>query len=71
MALAAETRAFIAQAIRTRAGARGITLHALAEAAGVNRKYMERVLARRSSPTADWLTKMATALDCTPSDLLP
>ena len=50
---------------------RGITLHALAELAGVNQKYMERVLARRSSPTADWLTKVAVALGCPPSELLP
>ncbi len=57
--------------IATRATERGITLHVLAELAGVDRKYMERVLARRSSPTADWLTKIASALECSPSELLP
>ena len=61
----------VAEAIRTRAERRGVSLRALAEQAGTSRGYLDKVMACQSSPTVDWLCKVAEALGCQPRDLLP
>ena len=66
-----DARVLVAEAIRTRAERKGISLRALAEEAGTSRGYMDKVVACQSSPTVDWLCKVADALGCHPRDLLP
>ena len=67
----ASARDHVADEIRERIRKRGLSQVALADLAGVNRSYMERVMTGKSSPTVDWLEKVAAALECRISDLVP
>jgi DNA-binding phage protein len=60
---AQELRAVVAENIRRAAAERGSALDALADFAGVSRAQVYAVLAATTSPTLDWLAKVATALD--------
>lgn len=64
-------REHVAGAIRARANKQGLSQAALADLAGVNHSYMERVLTAKSSPSIDWLEKVAAALGCRIRDLVP
>lgn len=66
----AEIRALIARRIRELASERGITMLALADFAGINRRALHRVLACEESITVDRLAKIAEALSVHPKQLL-
>ena len=66
-----DARVLLAEAIREMAERRNISLRALATAAGVSSSYLDRVLAGESSPTVDWVCKIAEVLECRPRELLP
>ena len=66
-----DARVLVAEAIRSRAERRGLSLRALAQEAGTSRGYMDKVIACQSSPTIDWLCRIAAVLECHPRDLLP
>lgn len=63
-------RAVLARNIRAYARERGIGHSALADFAGVSRAQLYAVLAKRTSPTVDWLLKLSTALEVETSLLL-
>jgi len=63
-------RAVVAENIRGAARRKKVTLNALADFATVSRAQMFNVLAGTSSPTTDWLAKVATALEVEPWQLL-
>ena len=65
-----EVRALLAENIRAAARSRGLSIERLADFAGVSRSQVFSVLAESTSPTVDWLTKVATALELEPSALL-
>ncbi|MCH9685170.1 MAG: helix-turn-helix transcriptional regulator [Deltaproteobacteria bacterium] len=65
-----ELRAVIASQIRGKAKAKKLSVVALAKAARVTQSHTYAVLAGEKSPTADWLAKIAKALDCQPYELL-
>jgi len=56
--------------VRAAAKARGVQLTHVPDLAGVSRSHFWDVRAGRKSPTVAWLTKVAVALRCEPSDLL-
>jgi hypothetical protein len=60
----------LAQNIRERAKARRIKVTHLPDRAAVGPTHFFAVLKGESSPTVEWLTKIAKALDCDPADLL-
>lgn len=66
----AELRRLVARNIRAAARKKRLALTALADFAGISRSQLFAVLARATSPTLDWLAKVATALDVEPSDLV-
>jgi DNA-binding phage protein len=63
-------RALVAKNVRAVARRKGVALTALADFAAVSRSQLFAVLARETSPTIDWLAKVATALDVEPWQLL-
>ena len=63
-------RSLLALNLRSAAERKGITLTALADFAAVSRAQVFNVTACRTSPTLDWLSKVATALDVEPWELL-
>lgn len=65
-----EIRNAVARNIRSLADRRGIALNALADFAGVSRSQLFNVLAGASSPSIDWITRVATALGVEPWQLL-
>lgn len=67
---AAELRAVLAANIRATARRKRVTLTALADFAAVSRAQMFEVLAMKTSPTIDWLSRVAFALDVEPFELL-
>jgi len=67
---ARELRKLLARNVRIVARRRKLALTALADFAGVSRSQMFAVLAGSTSPTIDWLAKIASALDIEPSQLL-
>jgi len=63
-------RALVAKNVRAVAKRRGVALTALADFAAVSRSQLFAVLASETSPTLDWIAKVATALDVEPWQLL-
>jgi lambda repressor-like predicted transcriptional regulator len=66
----AALRSLLAMNLRAAAEKKGVTLTALADFAAVSRAQVFNVVACRTSPTLDWLSKVATALDMEPWQLL-
>jgi lambda repressor-like predicted transcriptional regulator len=66
-----EILAHIAEAIRTRARKRNLSIEKLAAQAKVSPSMLWSVLACRNSPNVLWLGRVADALGCRPRDLLP
>lgn len=64
-------RAVVAENIRAATRRKkGMTINSLADFATVSRAQLFNVLAGTSSPTTDWLAKVATALEVEPWQLL-
>jgi transcriptional regulator with XRE-family HTH domain len=63
-------RALVARNVRLASKRKGIALTALADFAGVSRSQVFAVLKSATSPTLDWIAKVATALDVEPWQLL-
>ncbi len=63
-------RRLVARNIRAAAKRKPVALTALADFAGVSRSQVFTVLSATTSPTLDWIAKVATALDVEPSQLL-
>ena len=68
--LEALRRRGLARNIRRAAHARGLGLNQLSDLAGVSRAQLYAVLGGKSSPSLEWLCKVADALDLHPSALL-
>jgi transcriptional regulator with XRE-family HTH domain len=66
----AALRSLLATHLRAEAKRQGMTLTALADFAAVSRAQVFNVTAERTSPTLDWLAKVAAALDLEPWQLL-
>jgi lambda repressor-like predicted transcriptional regulator len=66
----AALRALVAKNVRASARRKGVALTALADFAAVSRSQLFAVLARETSPTLDWIAKVAAALDVEPWQLL-
>lgn len=66
----AELRKLVARNIRAAARKKRLALTALADFAGTSRSQLFAVLALATSPTLDWLAKIAKALDVEPSELI-
>lgn len=58
-----DLRSVFARNVRASAEARGVSLNSLADFAGVSRAQMYNVLAGNSSPSLDWIAKVATVLE--------
>ena len=67
---ARDLRAVLATNVRVLAESRGMTLNALADFAGVSRSQLFNVLACASSPSLDWIARLALALEVEPWELL-
>ncbi len=65
-----ELRGVLAENIRAAAEVKGFTLTRLADFAAVSRSQMFQVLAGETSPTVDWICKVASALGVPPHELL-
>ena len=65
-----ELRALVARNVRAIAKRKRVALTALADFAGVSRSQVFAVLKSATSPTLDWIAKVATALDVEPWQLL-
>ena len=65
-----ELRALVARNVRAAAKRKRVALTALAGFAGVSRSQVFAVLKSATSPTLDWIAKVATALDVEPWQLL-
>jgi DNA-binding phage protein len=65
-----ELRALVARNVRGAARRKRVALTALADFAGVSRSQVFAVLKTDTSPTLDWIAKVATALDVEPWQLL-
>jgi predicted transcriptional regulator len=65
-----ELRAVFAKNVRNAAETRGLSLNSLADFAGVSRAQMYNVLAGNSSPSLDWMAKVAKVLELEPWQLL-
>lgn len=63
-------RALVARNVRAEAKRKGVALIALADFAAVSRSQLFAVLAKETSPTLDWIAKIASALDVEPWQLL-
>ncbi len=66
-----ELRTLLAKNIRLAAKRKRVALTALADFAGVSRSQVFAVLKSATSPTLDWIAKVATALDVEPWQLAP
>jgi DNA-binding phage protein len=66
----AALRALVAKNVRAAARRKGVALTALADFAAVSRSQLFAVLALDTSPTLDWIAKVATALDVEPWQLV-
>jgi lambda repressor-like predicted transcriptional regulator len=66
----AALRALVAKNVRAAAKRNGVALTALADFAAVSRSQLFAVLAADTSPTLDWIAKIAAALDIEPWQLL-
>jgi lambda repressor-like predicted transcriptional regulator len=67
---AKELRRVVARNIRAAAKRKPVALTALADFAGVSRSQVFSVLAAATSPTLDWIARVAVALDVEPWQLL-
>jgi transcriptional regulator with XRE-family HTH domain len=65
-----DLRSVFARNVRSSAEARGVSLNSLADFAGVSRAQMYNVLAGNSSPSLDWISKVAIVLECDAWELL-
>jgi transcriptional regulator with XRE-family HTH domain len=65
-----ELRAVLARNVRAAAKRKRVALTALADFAGVSRSQVFAVLKSATSPTLDWVAKIAAALDVEPWQLL-
>ena len=65
-----ELRDAVARNIRASARRKRLTLNALADFSGVSRSGLYAVLATTTSPTIDWIAKVASALGVEPAQLL-
>ena len=65
-----QLRAVFAKNVRNAAESRGLSLNSLADFAGVSRAQMYNVLAANSSPSLDWIAKVAKVLEVEPWQLL-
>ena len=63
-------RSGLAENIRRAARVRRLGMNRLSDLAGVSRAQLYAVLAGRSSPSLEWLCKIADALELDPSALL-
>lgn len=63
-------RALLAENLRAAAERKGYTLTQLADFATVSRAQLFNVLKCETSPTVEWLTKVAAALEAEPWQLL-
>lgn len=63
-------RSIFADNVRGRAKAIDLRLNALADRAGVSRSQFYNVLRQSSSPSLDWVAKIAAVLGVTPAQLL-
>ena len=61
----------LAEAIRKRAHQRGWSLNQVADFAGVSRSGLRAILAGEYLPNLGWLLRVADALGCKPSQLVP
>ncbi len=61
--VALQLRSVFARNVRASAEARGLSLNSLADFAGVSRAQMYNVLAGNSSPSIDWMSKVAAVLE--------
>lgn len=64
-----EIRTDLGKAIRELREARGLTLDALAEKAGMHTTYLSRIERAHSSPTWEKITALADALDLRVSEI--
>jgi lambda repressor-like predicted transcriptional regulator len=67
---AKELRRVVARNIRAAAKRKPVALTALADFSGVSRSQVFSVLAAATSPTLDWIARVAAALDVEPWQLL-
>jgi transcriptional regulator with XRE-family HTH domain len=65
-----EVRALVARNIRAIAREKGLTLNRVADFAAVSKAGLYNVLRGTTAATTDWLTRVATALDVEPWQLL-
>jgi len=65
-----EAHTIVANQIRERAAARGISMRTLAEKMETSRSHLSAVLEGTRSPTVSWLCRVAEALGCQPYDLM-
>jgi DNA-binding phage protein len=65
-----ELRALVARNIRAVAKRKRVAVTALGDFAGVSRSQIFAVLKSHTSPTLDWIAKVAKALDVEPWQLL-
>jgi DNA-binding phage protein len=65
-----ELRTLVARNVRAAAKRKRVALTALADFAGVSRSQVFAVLKSATSPTLDWIAKVAAALDVEPWQLL-
>ena len=65
-----EVHARIANQIRARATAKGLSLRALAGAVGTSPSHMWAILGGSRSPTVAWLCRVAEVLGCDPGELV-
>jgi transcriptional regulator with XRE-family HTH domain len=70
MAIQPPTPQAIGAVVRSLRQARGLTLEALADAAGMNVTYLSDIERRRSNPTIGKLGDLAKALDIRVSELV-
>lgn len=57
--------------LRSRARKRGFSIEGLADASGISRSQIWRILAGQSSPSLETIAALSRTLRCRPRDLLP
>lgn len=65
-----EAHAIVADHIKARVAARGISMRTLADKAETSRSHLAAVLNGSRSPTISWLCRIAAVLGCQPYDLM-
>lgn len=68
--MANHLRSVFAQNLRSTVERKGMRLNRVADQAGVSRAQMYNVLAGRSSPSLDWISKVSLVLEVSPAELL-